>query len=702
MAKMRKNSFSSSYSSYSGQDLRVIVNGHQIGSITSLRYNIEREKSGNYVVGNVDPISFARGRRSLKGEITGLVLDVDFLKEKAFDGEIALLDNDETWLQKVPVVKTGQKAVTKQVQTLVKKYPNLKKPDPILSKWEYFMKNFVWDQNLINFDVSVDEAIENCLDTMVTSTLETIATTILSGGVFGVPAIVELLQDVVVDCLIGLVVQIDFEQIGINFLSYINSDIYESYLFSANAMLKNYELKANEMVAVQKTTTLLEDYEYTDYEYKTKKDIAYDVNNLSNNYRAATVEYVDQILPFDIVIIGVNEYGQSAQMRLYGCELLGESKSLKVDQLQATYTIPFVFRAILPWRSFELEESKALPKPETKTTKPEEMHTVPVEGMGSPIPSGPTINIGQKTFTPEEIEEAFNPPVKEEPVSNDDLTGGNDGIENTDSDNDGLADVEEEGLGTDPNNPDTDGDGIFDYAETQIGTNPLDPDSDGDGLNDFVENQQTLTDPNNPDSDGDKLNDWVEVTNGTDPLNSDTDGDGISDYEEINITKTLPTNPDSDGDGINDGQEIKIGTDPKVVDTDGDGYSDKEEMDAGYDPLDPNNNPGNGDDLTGGDENPGEYGNDEDGDGLTFEQEVNIFNTDPNLIDTDGDQLTDGQEVARGTDPNNPDTDGDGYNDADEIIEGSDPLDPQSNIGNNNNGDGDLTGGDDNPGAYGP
>ena len=29
-----------------------------------------------------------------------------------------------------------------------------------------------------------------------------------------------------------------------------------------------------------------------------------------------------------------------------------------------------------------------------------------------------------------------------------------------------------------------------------------------------------------------------------------------------------------------------------------------------------------------------------------------------------------------GTDPNNPDTDGDGYNDGDEINAGSDPLDP--------------------------
>ena len=44
-----------------------------------------------------------------------------------------------------------------------------------------------------------------------------------------------------------------------------------------------------------------------------------------------------------------------------------------------------------------------------------------------------------------------------------------------DSDGDGLTDVEEQALGTDPNNPDTDGDGISDGDEVQNGTDPLNP-----------------------------------------------------------------------------------------------------------------------------------------------------------------------------------------------------------------------------------
>ncbi len=42
--------------------------------------------------------------------------------------------------------------------------------------------------------------------------------------------------------------------------------------------------------------------------------------------------------------------------------------------------------------------------------------------------------------------------------------------------------------------------------------------------------------------------------------------------------------------------------------------------------------------------------------------------------DTDGDGLSDSQEVSIGTDPNNPDTDGDGINDGDEVDAGRNPL----------------------------
>ena len=48
------------------------------------------------------------------------------------------------------------------------------------------------------------------------------------------------------------------------------------------------------------------------------------------------------------------------------------------------------------------------------------------------------------------------------------------------------------------------------------------------------------------------------------------------------------------------------------------------------------------------------------------------------VLDTDGDGLTDEEERQVGTDPLLADTDGDGLEDADERMRGSDPLDADS------------------------
>ncbi len=60
--------------------------------------------------------------------------------------------------------------------------------------------------------------------------------------------------------------------------------------------------------------------------------------------------------------------------------------------------------------------------------------------------------------------------------------------EQIDTDKDGLDDVREKEIGTDPNNPDTDGDGLSDGDEVLIWkTNPLNSDTDGDGYPDGKE-----------------------------------------------------------------------------------------------------------------------------------------------------------------------------------------------------------------------
>lgn len=61
-------------------------------------------------------------------------------------------------------------------------------------------------------------------------------------------------------------------------------------------------------------------------------------------------------------------------------------------------------------------------------------------------------------------------------------------ILSTDSDADGLSNVDEAKYGTDPNKADTDGDGLTDKEEISVfHTNPLKADTDGDGFSDGYE-----------------------------------------------------------------------------------------------------------------------------------------------------------------------------------------------------------------------
>jgi hypothetical protein len=110
---------------------------------------------------------------------------------------------------------------------------------------------------------------------------------------------------------------------------------------------------------------------------------------------------------------------------------------------------------------------------------------------------------------------------------------------------------------------DTDGDGLTDLAEGQLGTDPNLADTDSDGIDDGEEVNVYGSDPTLVDSDADGLDDGDEVnTHGTDPARADTDHDGLDDADEINVHGTDPTDADSDDDGYVDGYEIQQGTDP--------------------------------------------------------------------------------------------------------------------------------------------
>ena len=220
---------SRTYTSYSGVDIRVVINGKPAGSMQALSYAIQREKAPIYVMGSVDPISYSRGKRGIAGTMISLMMDRHFLHSDSFKGEKYLGDKDEMF-------------------------------------------------------ASVSGDLNNA-----------------EGG----------------DSQVGLVF--------------------------------NDATNAPSGAAGENGTPIVVQGQ--------GQTPTYSVENLSSNYQVSPVYYVDQILPFDIAIVAANEYGQSAQMRLYGCEILNEGSGFSIDDIVIENQMTYVCRTILPWRSFTIAGS---------------------------------------------------------------------------------------------------------------------------------------------------------------------------------------------------------------------------------------------------------------------------------------------------------------------------------------------------------
>lgn len=57
----------------------------------------------------------------------------------------------------------------------------------------------------------------------------------------------------------------------------------------------------------------------------------------------------DQVLPFDITLVGVSEYGKAITMSITGVELMSESGGVSIDDISLEKQMAFIARRVTSW-----------------------------------------------------------------------------------------------------------------------------------------------------------------------------------------------------------------------------------------------------------------------------------------------------------------------------------------------------------------
>ena len=270
---------SRTYTSFSGVDIRVVINGRKAGSMQALSYAIQREKAPIYVMGSVDPVSYSRGKRGIAGTMISLMMDVHMLYTPSFTGERYLGDRDEV-------------------------FPSYENADDL--------KGMTAAQKKKRFGGGV---------TGTNKYNAALAAAAGSGGLLNANN--------------------ETGNVGLRYVGG-SGDPDAGRTPGIGSVRRGLQGDTNPQFSGGPLSRM-------------ESNITYDLTDLSNNYRVAKVFYVDQILPFDVTIVAANEYGQSAQMRLYGCEILNEGSGFSIDDIVIENQMTYVCRTILPWRSFDLK-----------------------------------------------------------------------------------------------------------------------------------------------------------------------------------------------------------------------------------------------------------------------------------------------------------------------------------------------------------
>ena len=60
--------------------------------------------------------------------------------------------------------------------------------------------------------------------------------------------------------------------------------------------------------------------------------------------------HLDQLLPFDITVVGANEYGAVSKMTFKGVELMTEAGGMSIDDMVLEKQVAFIARSIEQWK----------------------------------------------------------------------------------------------------------------------------------------------------------------------------------------------------------------------------------------------------------------------------------------------------------------------------------------------------------------
>ena len=151
-----------------------------------------------------------------------------------------------------------------------------------------------------------------------------------------------------------------------------------------------------------------------------------------------------------------------------------------------------------------------------------------------------------------------------------------------------------------------------------------------------------------------------------DPRIADNDGDGISDKEELERGLD-PKKWNTTGDGVSDSVKLALGLDPRVRDFDKDGVDDAVEIASGSDPKNDRDLPEVVNSV------PVQWAAKNDLKPEDYDKEIEVPKSGKKvtlsfaMTDTDGDGLTDADEMRFGTNPHVADSDGDGISDYEEV-----------------------------------